>query len=230
MDNSFDTSFIPQQPLLKVEGYSRRWESVNLSLIIAFVIFFSTLAVAGGMYLYKISLDRNLLALEKELQSKEAILKTADIDRYKAIDMRLNVVKQLLHQHTAFSTILVLLEKITAQDVGWTALSYATNDADGAVILSVGGQAPSYSAVYAQAEVWRTMPATLQKVEVSMPVIASPESSIVTFGAKLTIDPEYVKYARVLREGVSGDGGAVINVERTPILPKTNTSTTSPRP
>lgn len=200
MNNSLDTSFIPQQPLLKVEGYTQRQEPVNIVLVLAFVIFFSALAIAVGMYFYKTSLVRNVLALEKQLESKESILKTADIDRFKAIDTRLGVVKQLLENHSAFSTVLTLLEKITAQDVGLTTLSYAVHGTDGSIKLTLSGQAPSYSAVYAQVEAWRGMSSILKDVEVGMPTLAA-ESSVVNFGATLTIDPAYVKYTRALSDG-----------------------------
>lgn len=199
MDNSFDTSFIPQQPLLKVEGSPRHIAPVNIALVFALIIFFVTLLVWGGMYFYKTNIDRRVLASEKELESKEASLKTDEIDRYKAIDERLAIAKELLQNHAAFSTILTLLEKITAQNIGWTALSYATDNADGSIRINLTGQAPNYSAVYAEAEAWRSMPETLKKVEVGMPQL-NPVSGIVTFVATLTIDPGYIKYARLVKE------------------------------
>ena len=224
MNNSLDTSFIPQQPLLKVEGYSQRQEPVNIVLILAFVIFFSALAIAAGMYFYKLSLDRGVLALEKQLESKEAILKTDDIERYKAIDTRLGVVKQLLENHNAFSTILTLLEKITARDVGLTALSYGADAVDGSVTLTLSGQAPSYSAVYAQVEAWRGMSSILKGVDVGMPTLIG-ESSIVTFGAKLTIDSAYVKYSRALKEGRTEKTAQGIETEAVSDSPATDIRT-----
>ena len=204
MDNSFDTSFIPQQPLLKVEGSLRRKEPVNIALILGFVILFVSLAVLGGVYFYKVREDKRVLGLEKELQSKEASLKVEDIDRYKAIDARLTIAKQLLQSHTAFSLILDLVEKITAQNIGWTSLSYATDNTSGSIKLSLNGEAPSYSAVYVQAESWRAMPTILKEVNVSMPRLM-PESSAVLFGANLVIDLSYVKYAHLINGANQAD-------------------------
>jgi hypothetical protein len=225
MNNSLDTSFIPQQPLLKVEGYSQRQEPVNIVLVLAFVIFFSTLAIAVGMYFYKTSLVRGVVALEKQLESKESILKTDDIERFKAIDTRLAVVKQLLENHSAFSTILTLLEKITAQDVGLTALSYGVDSTDGSIELTLGGQAPSYSAVYAQVEAWRGMSSILKDVKVGTPTLSS-ESSVVTFDANLTIDPAYVKYARALKDGNSAQTTPEIETPAASDSPATDIRTT----
>lgn len=208
MENSLDTSFIPQQPLLKVEGTLRRREPVNFPLIIAFVLFFASLAVSGGVYFYKARVDQRVLALEIQLQSKEASLKINDIDRYKAIDARLIIAKKLIQSHVAFSTILGLLEKITAQDVGLTALSYSTDERDGSLKLALSGQAPSYSAIYSQAEAWRKMPSTVRKVEMEMPTL-NPNNGIVSFSVVLTVDPSYAKYARSIKgEDISVTGGA----------------------
>ena len=203
MDNSLDTSFIPQQPLLKVEGSLRKKEPVNVGLVLAFIIFFVALATYGGMYLYKTSIEQRVLALGQELQTKEANLKTDYINRYKDIDVRLKLAKKLLNDHSAFSAILTLLGKITAQNIGWTSLSYALDPKDGLIHVNLTGQAPSYSAVYAQAEAWRAKGSAvvaldaLKGVEVSMPAL-DPASSLVTFSAKLLIDPSYAKYTPVV--------------------------------
>ncbi|OGZ07979.1 MAG: hypothetical protein A2942_02290 [Candidatus Lloydbacteria bacterium RIFCSPLOWO2_01_FULL_50_20] len=202
MANSFDTSFIPQQPLLKVEGSARRFESVNIILVIAFFVFFVTLIVWGGMYFYKTSIDKRIVESEKELQSKEANLKTDEIARYKAIDERLSIAKGLLQNHVAFSTILTLLEEITAKNIGLTGLKYSVDSDNGSITLDLSAQAPSYSAVYAQVEAWREMRSILREVKVDMPRVDTV-SGIVSFAAKLAIDPGYVKYARLVQVGSS---------------------------
>lgn len=198
MKNSFDTSFIPQQPLLKVEGSLRRKEPVNIALVIALVIFLTSLIVSAGMYFYKGSLDKQIVALQKQLESKEENLNIADIDRYKLIDSRLMVAKKLLQNHVAFSTILTLLEKITAKDIGLTKLSYIIDKSTGVTTLNLGGEAPSYSAVYAQAEAWRSMQPTLRGVKMDMPTLETG-TGIANFMATLVIDPSYVNYARSLK-------------------------------
>ncbi|MEK7118080.1 MAG: hypothetical protein AAB869_00535, partial [Patescibacteria group bacterium] len=171
---------------------------------------------------------------EKELESKEASLKPDEIDRYKMIDERLNVAEKLLQGHVAFSTILTLLEKITAQNIGWTTFSYVTDGTNGSISINLIGQAPGYSAVYAQVEAWRNMRKTLKEVRVGTPELNSA-SGIVTFGATLVIDPSYSKYARTINKGdvnvrESSDSTVaatvqpideVVSVEETNILPET---------
>lgn len=196
MANPIDTSFIPQQPILKVEGSSPRLAKLNIPLMIGFTAFFISLALFGGLYFYKTRIDKRIITLEKELESKEESLRIADIERYKDIDSRLKLTRQILKNHIAFSTILDLVEEITAENIGWTSLSYTSVGEDGAVGISLTGEAPSYAAVYIQAEEWRKM-STLRSVEVGMPSL-DEATGLVNFSAGLKVDPGYIKYARLL--------------------------------
>lgn len=196
--DQFDTSFIPQQPLLKVEGTERFKEQVNLPLIIGFVFLFISVSVFGGFFFYEMNVERRIVALEKDLEAREATLNIPEIDRLKVIDTRVNLARELLEGHVAFSTVLALLEKITAENIGFTSLGYAP-DEKGGIKVGLIGLAPSYAAVYVQAEAWRGMRELLKKVDMSLPAL-NPESGEVTFNATLVVDPAYIRYARTVRE------------------------------
>ena len=120
MANNFDTSFIPQQPLLKVEGVKRRNEPVNFALVLALVIFVVALVVAGGTYFYKTSIDREVLEKAQALEEAEKSLAINDIELYKRVDTRLSAAKSLLAGHNVFLIILDLLEESAAQNIGLT--------------------------------------------------------------------------------------------------------------
>src|SRR5438105_8729085 len=111
MPNSFDTSFIPQEPLLKAEGVRRPPEPVNFGLVVAFIVLFVTLLVAGGMYFYKLQVDKRIFTLRTELQNAEKLLDVDQINFYKRVNTRIDTAKVLLNSHTAFSGVLDLLEK-----------------------------------------------------------------------------------------------------------------------
>jgi hypothetical protein len=155
MDKSFQTSFIPQQPLLKVEGLKRRKEVINIALVIALVIFFVTLTLAGGIYFWRVILERRIA---DETQQLAAVENTLDVDlvaRMKRAEIRLTNARQLLANHGAFSVVLDFLEQTTSKDVGLTSLSYA-DGLDGPSV-TLAGDAPSYESVYFQLETWRGM-------------------------------------------------------------------------
>lgn len=196
MENSFETSFIPQQPLVRTEGVPRRSEPVNIALILALVIFFITVTVAGGIYFYKLQVDKRILSKEKQLQAEEKNLNIDEINAYKHIDDKLVAVKGLLQNHSVFSTVLLLIEDSAAQNIGLTALSYQKGPT-GDYVLTLSGKAPSYSAVYFQGETWRSMVPMVKSVKMGAPV-ADDTTGIVSFNAELTINPLYTKYSKMV--------------------------------
>lgn len=196
MENSFKTSFIPQQPIVRADGLSRRKEPVNLALVLAFVIFFITLTVAGGVYFYKLQGDKQIIEMRQQLQAEEKNLNIDEINAFKHIDNKISMVRGLLQNHTVFSTVLLLIEGSTAQNIGLTTLAYAKG-ASGDFILTLSGRAPSYGAVYFQSETWRSMVPMVKSVKISNPSI-DDATGIVSFNADLVINPTYTKYNKMI--------------------------------
>lgn len=226
MAYNFDTSFIPQQPLLKIEGMKNRQEPVNLALVVALIVLVTTVAVAVGTYFYKKHSDREVLAKETELEEAEKDLAFDDIRLYKRIDTRLSIAKQLLDQHTVFSVILDLLEESAAQNIGLTSLAYAKDNGKD-YSLTLSGQGTSYGAVYAQSQAWKDMDPLVKQIEIAS-VSLEEESGIVSFSARLLINGDYTQYSRLLEaerrieEGASSLQSAPINLDEIePINPPT---------
>lgn len=213
MDKSFETSFMPQQPLLRVEGVSRRREPVNIAMILALVIFFVTLAVCGGMYFYKLQVDKRVHARAVELEEAEKLLDIDEIELYKKIDMRIDTAKNLLENHTVFTVILNLLEESSAQNIGLTSLGYSGDKKS--FSLMVGGQAASYGAVYFQANAWRAMAPLVQSVSIES-LNLDDTSGVVSFNARFIINPDMTKYTRLLEsERIQREREAAEQVENT---------------
>ncbi len=196
MANLPETTFMPQQPLLRVEGGSRRSEPINLALVVANIIFFVTLSVAGGMYFYKAKLDKEVLAKGQQLADQEKKFNIDEITVYKNLQTSLTAAKKLVDSHTIFSVILDTIESHAAENVGLTSFDYKKEDAG--IKLSVSGQAPSYAAVYFQIEEWRKTP-HVKKVNV-VSLALDEHTSVVAFSATIDIDPSYLDYAQVLQE------------------------------
>src|SRR3989344_7912645 len=117
MQNSFNTSFIPQQPLLKVEGFDRGKEPINLAMIIALVSFFVVLVVAGGVYYYHNQKELEIVKLSQELEGKEKLLDIVQIDYYRDVNLRMNAAQQMLNQHKVFALLFDFLEMNTVQNI-----------------------------------------------------------------------------------------------------------------
>jgi hypothetical protein len=195
MANQFETSFVPQQPLLKVEAGQRPREPLNLSLIMSLIIFFVTLAVSGGAYFYKQQVDKQILVKGEELKAAEKLFDTDKISMYKDLQMKLTTAKTLVDSHTIFSLIFDLIETRAATNIGLTSLNFGQEGAD--MNLALTGQAPSYEAVYFQVQKWRESKPVVKSVEVTS-LMLEESSGIVSFGVKISIDPKTIGYARML--------------------------------
>ena len=196
MQNSFDTSFIPQQPLLKVAGFDRRRESLNLAIVLSLGAFFIVLFVAVGVYFFHRKVVGEVLALAVELEDKEKLIDIYEIDRLKSVDLRIVAAKNLLQDHTVFTIILNFLEAGTLKNIGITSLSYANSP--GGSIVSLVAEAPTYEAVYSQGETWRSMKPLVEKVDISSVVLAEA-TGVVTFITKITINHGLTRYAEFLK-------------------------------
>jgi hypothetical protein len=195
MANDFETSFIPQQPLLKVEGTTRRREAVSFALILAFIVFLVTLGVAGGLYLKKRSIEKEVADYTQQLVDAEKRISVDDIDKFKKIELRLGEAKKLLSAHVAFTTVFDLLEETVAENVMLTQLSYVQSEESLKVALS--GLAKSYSAVYYQIEQWKKMAPMVKSVTLGS-VELNLTRGVIQFKVDIILSPEYIRYSNVV--------------------------------
>lgn len=198
-DHRFETSFIPQQPLIEPERRSFGREVVNPALIIALIIFFTTITVAGGVYYFKIETNKEVVAASERLKALESEIRPDLISPYKAMAARLAVARGLVDNHRAFSIILDLLEESISRDVGLVELNYVEDKLNKTLLLTLEGEAANYSAAYLQLEKWRSMAPAVRSVSVD-PVSLDEFTGIVNFGATLTIDPTTTRYAHIVEK------------------------------
>ncbi len=220
MANLPETSFMPQQPLLRVEGGSRRSEPINLALVVAIIVFFVTLSVAGGMYFYKAKLDMEVLAKGQQLADQEKKFNVDEITVYKNLQSSLEAAKKLVDSHTIFSVILDTIESHAAENVGLTAFDYKKEDTG--IRLAVSGQAPGYAAVYFQVLEWRKTP-HVKKVDVTS-LALDERTSVVAFSATIDIDSSYLDYAQVLQEQLQKQ----VQAQNDPIVSAPNSNLPKP--
>lgn len=196
MPKSFDTTFVPQQPLLKVEGFQHRSEPVNLAMMLAFIVLFVVLIVAGGVSYYHNKIVAQNVALAQQLEDKEKLLDANEINAYRDIDLTITSAKKMLHSHNVFSVALNVLESETAQNVELVSLSFAYENLS--PILKIEGNAPSYEAVYFQSEVWRSAQPLIQSVVIEGVDILD-QSGVIKFTASIVLSKNSVLYSEYFK-------------------------------
>lgn len=127
MDFGKKISFIPKKPLTKRTERARR--PVGILLSVSLVIFFGTLAVYGGLYLYNMSLNSTLKEKTKEfeVERKKADPSSA-VEEGERLQTKINEVKKLLNNHIALSNIFSVLEGLTLKSVVLSDLSVERED------------------------------------------------------------------------------------------------------
>jgi hypothetical protein len=215
MQNSFDTSFIPQQPLLRVEGAPRRQEPVNFALMLAFVLFFVSLITAGGIYFYKSQIDARIAASTEELAALEKTLDVDEIEKYKRVDARIVMGRALLRDHGVFTIVLDFLEETTAKNIGLTSLNYSLNS-ENKVEVRLTGEGPSFQSVYFQSEEWKRATPLTEKVKIDS-ISLDDTTGVVVFNALIVLNSPLLKYEKLLEieksmnSATSSIGGTEVN-------------------
>lgn len=197
MTNQFETAFVPQQPLLRVEAGQRPRVPLDLALIVSLIVFFVTLAVAGGAFFYKQQVDKQVISRGEDLKAAEALFDTGKISTYKELQVKLTTAKTLVDSHTIFSLIFDLIETKAATNIGLTSLTFGQEGNSGDVSLLLTGQAPSYEAVYFQMQKWRESKPVIKSVDMTS-LSLEEASGIVSFSVKIALDAKTIGYANML--------------------------------
>lgn len=200
MQTSFDTSFIPRQPLLRVDGVERRPAPVNLPLVLSFVVFFVALITAGGIFFYHRQVTLRIEDKVAKLADLESKLNSDDISLYKNIDSRIGTAKTLLSKHRAFTAVLSFLEQETVKDIGLTTLNFKA-DGNDQVSIHVRGVGPSFQSVYLQSETWKGASSVI-KTDMNSYVL-SDSTGLVDFDATILLNADFMKYADTLAKSDS---------------------------
>ncbi len=149
MDRDSQTSFIPKKPL--VEERVVRTRKVSLFNFFATLLFFASLAAAGGMYFYKSSITQNIEKMKTDLNRAKDAFEPGVIQDLETLDRRLNATQNILGDHLIVSPIFALLERSTLSSVQFTKFEYEMpTDSAGDVRISLSGLAPGYEAVALQ--------------------------------------------------------------------------------
>ena len=115
------------------------------------IIFIAALAAAGGLYLYRVLLSRDISELSQSITRAEEIISPSLVARLSEYDKRVAAVKTLLGNHIVLSPVFEILEELVISSVRFSEFEYKFGrDVNAKVVLS--GEARSYSALAAQAD------------------------------------------------------------------------------
>lgn len=152
-DQNFKTSFIPSKPIQPVTrggelGVNR---GSNFLTIITIVIFLATCVVSGGVYFYKITLEKSVEGQIAELQKIKSTLDPSIVGDSDRLNTKINAIKELLENHVAPSEILALLEEHTLKTLNFDTFTYKKEDSSN-ISISAVGQAKGFETIVLQSD------------------------------------------------------------------------------
>jgi hypothetical protein len=223
MNKGTKISFIPKKPLVrKIEKNSR---PISALLFASFGIFFITLALFGGLYLYTNNLKTVLEEKTKKLEvEKNKVDPSGVIDASKVLQEKISKAKDILNKHIALSRMFDVLEKITLKNIvlngftleksekGDTGANNGVGFRDGSQTaqvagfeISTSGTAPSYAALAYQSDVLKDEIKENRRIEsfsISNPAL--DQDGNVIFDIKISLNPSFLLYEATKKENTGG--------------------------
>lgn len=189
----FTTSFIPKKPLTPtVSGYK---SSSNYLTIICVAIFLGTLAFGGGVFVYKLSVEREIVYQLDQLQKAKSEFDVNFIKEATRLNTKIAAVKTLIDKHQAPSAVFGLLQETTLETVRFNNFKYSTDKSKGTITIDASGVGLGYPSIVLQSDEFGKTGALKDVVFSS---VQPNENGLVSFSFKSGIDPSLVLYRKTL--------------------------------
>lgn len=196
METKLQTSFIPKKPVVDSRPSSG---GISLFLLIAIILFIVSVALGGGVWVWKNSLVKQIAENKSKLESVRASYEEGTINDLIKLDDRIREAKTLLDNHIAVSPVFDLMEQNILQKVRLKTMKFVYGP-DKKIKVELTGTARSYEVLSKQAEAFGNVAVTTGKI--SQPVISdfslTPDGNV-SFSFNTMVDSRSVSYAELLK-------------------------------
>ncbi len=197
METKLQTSFIPKKPIVEERDYD---SGISLFLLISIILFIVALATAGGIWVWKNTLTKQIQENKAQLESVRASYEEGTINSLIRLDDRIKEAKTLLDNHIAVSPIFMMMEQNILQKVRLKSLKF-TYSPDKKIKIELAGIARSYEVLSKQAEAFGVVAVSTGKI--SQPVISDfslTQDGNVTFNFNTMVDQKLVSYPQMIKD------------------------------
>jgi hypothetical protein len=195
MEQNFQTSFIPKKPMIEERAVAAR--PVSIFLVISIFILFTVLLASGGLYFYKLTLEKSIIKMENDLNLAQNRFEPSKIVQLQTLDRRLNASSEILAKHITISPIFKILQDLTMKSVRYTRFSYAwSEDKTTKVTINLSGQAVGYRSIALQSDLFAE---NKQLIDPVFSNLTLDNSGNVLFELEFTVDPALVDYKQTLQ-------------------------------
>jgi len=200
MEPKFRTSFIPKQPLVTTPAQAER-HGPSLLFLISLILFLGSVALAGGVFLYKQYLKQAIQSNAASLERARAAFEPALIQELRRLDSRIITANTLLATHVSPTELFAFLSTATLEDVRFQDFTYSVTAPD-KINLNMKGQAKSFAAVVLQSDSFA------KSHQLRDPIFSNlnlDSGGNVVFDFTSLVEPTLVSYARSLDRVLGGN-------------------------
>lgn len=198
MENPLHSSFIPARPgaatpLGQYTGDTTSRDITDVFVLIGTIAIIIAGTLAGGVFLYKLSVAQGLETTKKQLETAEKSFNPKNVRELSRMDERIRVAESLLKSHIAPSMLFAVLQQTTLQSI-----QFKSMDFDGAsqekLIVEMKGVATGVNAIALQANIFSRHPAIKDPIF----QINDLTKDGVTFDVSFMLNPDIVNYESLI--------------------------------
>jgi hypothetical protein len=190
METQFQSSFIPKKPIVS-QGSIKPARTVSIVSLVAIIVFVVSLLLSGGVVFWEKFLVKKIASEKQSLERAKDAFDPLTIETLERVSGRIESSKKLLASHTTLSPLFDLVETLTLKSVRFRSFDFAVKD--GEPVISMKGQAESFSAVALQADVFG------KSRHLNQPVLSDLElerDGRVSFSFTAGLSPELITFTR----------------------------------
>lgn len=215
--NSPKISFIPKSPLGEEDIFIARPRPRSILGFLAALLFLASVGAYVGFYFYEDFLQRKIQEKTGEIETAQRTLKgSPEIGRAKVFNARADLARALLEKHIVVSPLFDFLSRNTLESILYKDFSF--KDGGGDVTLVLKGEAPSYSSLAYQADIFR---ANKDLVGFSVENINLTKEGSISFVFTMTFNRIFFSYERSVKK--TGDSAT----NNTPLSAESGRATTT---
>lgn len=217
MENSFQTSFIPKKPI--TSGPLNKEPRNFFSLIAIFLLVFS-IAVSGGLFLYKAYLVKQQKTLSESLVKTRDSFEKDTISELELFDRRTESAKKILSNHVVLSPVFSVLGEITIPSIQYTNFEIR-NGIDGFAV-NIEGLASDYKSIALQSDVFNSTKGNSFK-NVLFSNLVKDKNNNISFNLKFNVKPGLISFEKndLLNQGTN----VTPNILSNPVVAPTTVTT-----
>lgn len=153
MEQEFRTTFIPKKPIVTPTASLGNPVSKPVGIIftVSLIIFIISIAIGGGVYLYKSYLEKQVTDLVSQLEILQRNIDPNVIKEFTIMDKRLKNSELLINQHAVVSPLFAVLRNTTLPTIRYSKLDISFNDSRD-LEVTMSGESDGYRSIALQSQ------------------------------------------------------------------------------